>query len=164
MTGPPSGADDPATSLSSVFRRERESTEEAFARTASLAGRGCWDAALDAFMMLERRLHRRIRRAEEYVFPLFEIKAGSATELTRTLVLEHREIEGGLASLASCLRERRLDDVPACVRGLRHVLEEHDGRAGRLFYPFLDRLLTDDERRVLLAGSDDEDEPGTASG
>ncbi|HEY6547929.1 MAG TPA: hypothetical protein VI589_08475 [Vicinamibacteria bacterium] len=147
-----------------MFHRARESTEEAFARTASLAGTGCWEGALEAFAVLDHRLRRRIRSAEEYVFPLFEIKAGSASELTRTLVLGHREIENGLQRLGACLRQRALDDVPGCVRALRQVLEEHDGRAGRLFYPLLDRLLTHDERRVLMARGDDEDEPGTASG
>jgi hypothetical protein len=95
-----------------------------------------------------------MRRAEEYVFPLFEIKAGSATELTRTLVHEHREIEIGLEGLGACIRNRCLDDIPARVRTLRQVLEKHDGRAGRLFYPLLDRLLNEDERRLLVAGGD----------
>jgi hypothetical protein len=164
MADPPSDHDGPAASLSSAHRRDWQSTEEAFALAASLAGRGSWEAALEAFTTLEGRLRRRIRRAEEYVFPLFEIKAGSASELTRTLVLGHREIENGLQRLGSCLRQHRLDDVPACVRGLRHVLEEHDGRAGRLFYPLLDRLLTNDERRVLMDRGDDEDEPGPRGG
>jgi hypothetical protein len=164
MANRPPDPDGPAPSLSSAYRREWQSTEEAFAGTASLAGRGSWEAALEAFTVLEGRLRRRIRRAEEYVFPLFEIKAVSATELTRTLVRQHREIESALERLGGCIRERRLDDVPASVRGLRQLLEEHDGRAGRLVYPLLDRLLTEEERRVLVAGVEDDDGPARRRG
>lgn len=164
MGNPPPDPDGPAASLSAAYRREWQTTEEAFAETASLAGRGSWEAALEAFRVLESRVRRSIRRAEEYMLPLFEIKAVSATELTRTMIREHREIEGALERLERCVAERQLDDVPACVRGLRQVLEEHDGRAGRLVYPLLDRLLTDDERRHLMAGAADDDGPGSRRG
>ena len=117
MTDPPSAGRMPPASLSSLFQRERASDRGGL-RPDGQPGR---------YRMLGAAPSKPSRSStiacsagsegrEEYVFPLFEIKAGSATELTRTLVLGHREIENGLERLGSCLREHRLDDVPACVR------------------------------------------------
>lgn len=158
----PAGDHDPsAPSLASAFQHERERTEELFARTAALVGRGCWVQAQGAFAAFDRRLRARIQRAEHRVLPLFEIKTGSPSELSRTLVREHRLIEAALEGLGACLRERRLDDAPACVRSLRQRLEEHDGRVGRLVFPLLDHLLTSDERLKLVAEGDDEGDGGS---
>jgi hypothetical protein len=153
---PEAGSDRASPSLCAAFRHERARTDDLLARAACLGEVGPWPEALVAFEALDRRLRARIRRAEDLVLPLFEIKAGSASELTRTLVNEHREIEGALEALGTCLRERHLDDVEGRVRDLRRILEEHDGRRSRLVFPLLDRLLTDEERRRLLAG-DEED-------
>ena len=145
----------PSASLSALARRERERTEVAFARMAALAGTGSWAPALEAFRAFESRLRRQMRRAEEVFFPLFEIRAGATSELTQGLLHQHRGIEEGLDKLLPCLRERRVDDLPGCVRALRRLLDEHDGQAGRLVYPLLDRLLSEEERRILVASADE---------
>lgn len=149
---PPAGR--PA-SLVDLARCERERTEAAFARIAALAGTGAWEPAVEAFSAFESGLRRFMRRAEEVFFPLFEIRAGATTELTQGLLRQHRDIGEGLDRLLSCLRERRADDLPGCVRTLRRLLEEHDGRAARLVYPLLDHLLSEDERRILVASADE---------
>ncbi len=145
---------EPVPSLSEAARRERVLAEEEFARLAALSGTGAWAPALEAFSCLENRLRRCMRRAEDVLFPLFELRAG-ATELTRTLVRQHREIERYLADLLICLRDQNLDALPERVRELRGALEEHEGRAGRLVYPLLDRLLSEDERRLLVSNDGD---------
>jgi len=138
--------------LSSVFREEGARTRELFERAKRLALTGSWPEALATLGELEGRLEARRRRLEERVLPLFEIKAGSASELTRTLAQEHGRIEVALKAFGSCLRARGGDDLPACARELQRLLEEHEGRAGRLVFPLLDRLLSDTERRRLLVG------------
>ena len=149
---PPAGR---SASLAALARRERERTDVAFARIAALAGTGAWDPAVEAFAAFASGLRRFIRRAEEVFFPLFEIRAGASTELTQVLLRQHRDIDDELERLLLCLRERRADDLPSCVRTLRRLLEEHDGRAERLVYPLLDRLLSEDERRILVTSADE---------
>ena len=147
------GMEGSSASLSALARRERARTEAAFTRMAALAGTGAWAPALEAFRAFESLLRRQMRRAEEVFFPLFEIRAGAASELTQGLQQQHREIEDRLENLLSCLRECRLDDLPGCVRALRGLLDEHDAQAGRLVYPLLDRLLSEEQRRTLVASA-----------
>jgi hypothetical protein len=139
--------------LADLARHENDKTLVIFARMAEASGTGAWATALLEFAALARRVRARLRFCEDVVFPLFELRAGP-TELTRTLVRQHREIEGGLRDLEECLRERRLDDLPADVRALRRALDEHHGRTARMVLPLLDRLLTDDERARLASRFD----------
>jgi hypothetical protein len=135
--------------LAAYGRRQHDRTQEALARTVALACAQSWPRALRVFRVLSGRVERHVRLAEDVLFPLFELKTGGGTELTRILVIHHREMEEGLESLEACLRERRLDDLPACVRKVRRVFEEHGGREERLLYPMIDRLLSDEERQFL---------------
>jgi iron-sulfur cluster repair protein YtfE (RIC family) len=135
--------------VASYGRRQNDRTQEAFARVVALACAQSWPRALRVFRVLARRMERHVRLAEDVLFPLFELKAGGETELTRTLVTDHRAIEQGLECLEACLRERRLDDLPGCVRTLRRVVDEHGGREERLLYPMIDRLLSEEERQFL---------------
>jgi hypothetical protein len=125
---------------------------------AAFGASGSWTSAEREFKRLSGRLQRHIRLTEDAFFPLFEVKTGGATGLTRELADDHRAIARDLGQLEACLRDRRLDDLPACVRTLRDRLAEHDGRELRLLCPLIDRLLSDAERqflgsRVLAAGA-----------
>jgi hypothetical protein len=138
--------------LSGAFRRERGRARAQLERVVRLAGNGSWEEASAAFLALDRGLRSTLRMLEERILPLAEIKAGCASELTRRLADEHRAIEEALSGLDGALRDRRAPSVAAGSRDLRRALDEHDGSAGRLILPLLDRLLTDAERRRLLGG------------
>ncbi|HEY6548581.1 MAG TPA: hemerythrin domain-containing protein [Vicinamibacteria bacterium] len=147
----------PPFAVTLYCRAEKARTEEVFARVVAFSAAGSWTSARREFKRLSRRLQRHIRLAEDAFFPLFEVKTGGATGLTRELVDDHRAIARDLGQLEVCLRDRRLDDLAECVRTLRDRMAEHDGRELRLLCPLIDRLLSDAERqflgsRVLTAG------------
>jgi len=150
MSEPPPG-EPPPFGVTAYCLAERARTEEIFVRVVALGGEESWRSALRAFRVFEGRLERHIRLAEGVLFPLFEVKAGGETGLTVELVGNHRTITQGLQHLEACLRDGRLDDLPACVRSLRGVVDEHDGRELRLLCPLIDRLLSDAERGFLGA-------------
>ena len=130
-------------------RAEKACTEEVFARVVAFSAAGSWRSARREFKRLARRLQRHIRLTEDAFFPLFEVKTGGVTGLTLELVDKHRAIGRDLGQLEECLRDRRLDDLPACVRTLRDRVDQHDGRELRLLCPMIDRLLSDAEREFL---------------
>ena len=139
----------PPFAVTLFCRAEKARTEEVFARVVASSAAGSWTSAQLEFKRLSGRLQRHIRLAEDAFFPLFEVKTGGATGLTRELVDDHRAIARDLGQLEVCLRDRRLDDLPECVRTLRDRLAEHDGRELRLLCPLIDRLLSDAERQFL---------------
>jgi hypothetical protein len=146
----PSG-EPPPFEVTAYCRAEKGRTEEIFARVVALAGEESWRSARRAFTVLAGRLERHIEFAETVLFPLFEVKAGGKTGLTVELMGSHRAMRQGLGQLEACLRQGSLDDLPVCVRTLRDVVDEHDGRELRLLCPMIDRLLTEAERAFLGA-------------
>jgi regulator of cell morphogenesis and NO signaling len=93
-------------------------------------------------------LHRHLRWEEAIVFPLFEQKSGQSG-LTRTLLAEHQEIRERLEALSE-----RLEQTDA-VSGYEEkmLVEElggHNAREEYAFYPELDRLLSDEEKKWVF--------------
>jgi iron-sulfur cluster repair protein YtfE (RIC family) len=148
----------PPFAVTQYCRAEKARTEEVFARVVAFSAAGSWPSAQREFKHLTGHLQHHIRLTEDAFFPLFEVKTGGATGLTRELVDDHRAIARDLGQLEACLHHRQLDELPDCVRTLRDRLAEHDGRELRLLCPMIDRLLSDAERqflgsRVLAAGN-----------
>jgi hypothetical protein len=135
--------------VTAYCQAEKARTEELFARVVALSAASSWPSARAAFGRLARRISLHIRLAEDAFFPLFELKTGGETGLTLELVDDHRAVLRDLEQLRACLHERRLDDLPSCVRALRDRLNLHDGRELRLLCPLIDRMLSDDERAFL---------------
>ena len=139
----------PPFAVTLYCRAEKARTEEVFARVVAFSAAGSWTSAQSEFARLAGRLQRHIRLTEDALFPLFEVKTGGGTGLTLELIDEHRAIARDLGQLEECLRDRRLDEMPAFVRTLRDRVDEHDGRELRLLCPMIDRLLSDAEREFL---------------
>ncbi len=93
-------------------------------------------------------LHRHLRWEEAIVFPLFEQKSGQSG-LTRTLLAEHQEIRERLEALSE-----RLEQTDAESGYEEKILVEelggHNAREEYAFYPELDRLLSDEEKKRVF--------------
>jgi regulator of cell morphogenesis and NO signaling len=93
-------------------------------------------------------LHRHLRWDESILFPLFEQKSGR-TGLTRTILAEHQEIRERLEALSEKLEETDADSGYE-EKMLVEELGGHNAREEYAFYPELDRLLSDEEKKRVF--------------
>ncbi len=94
-------------------------------------------------------LRRHLQWEEVVLFPLFEQKTGQAG-LVQTLIGEHAEIREWLNALAQKI-EQGDSDSDHEGKMLIEELGGHNAREEYAVYPQLDRLLSDDEKKQLMA-------------
>jgi iron-sulfur cluster repair protein YtfE (RIC family) len=123
--------------LNDLFKRFRERKRADYA-----------DARL-SFREFKFGLQRHIIWEEQILSPLFEQKTGlrdtGPTELKHR---EHRLIEERLEALHDKVR-RNDPESDAEEQALREALEAHNQKEEQVFYPALDRLLTDAEKQAV---------------
>jgi uncharacterized protein (DUF2249 family) len=119
----------------------------AFARRAAgdLAG------AAETFALFAHGLRRHIGFEEAILFKEFELRSGVAPHQGPTAVLraEHREIEGLLVEIESCIATSGSAVEPLRER-LHRVLGDHNDKEEMVLYPGTDRLLSAGERDALV--------------
>lgn len=127
------------------------------------------EALLDCDLELARRTLRTFRalllkhidEEERVLMPVYKSLAGATGQLGAGLLHgDHRKLTALVAELEQKLEaldekqpqlKRKVLAMLDEERTLKHVLEHHDQRERRMFFPVLDRLTTEPARRQLLA-------------
>lgn len=106
--------------------------------------------AMEFFLAFRSDLERHIVWEEEILFPVFE-KRTAMVEQGPTMVmrLEHRQIHEYLDRIEDALREgiAPADDLD---RNLMDLLNRHNQKEESILYPWMDDVLTPEERANLL--------------
>ena len=108
-------------------------------------------AALEAFQNFRQGLEQHICWEEEILFPVFE-KRTQMMEQGPTMVMrmEHRQIKSLLANIESLLKD---DKTPpeSIDEELILLLKRHNQKEEAVLYPWMDDVLTPEERANLLS-------------
>ncbi len=114
-------------------------------------GAGRFAEAAAVYGAFARGLRRHIGFEEDLLFPEFERRAGIPAEAGPTAVMraEHRTIEGLIGEIERGIGDPATD-VEGARRSLHQVLGDHNMKEERILYPGTDRLMTEDERDVLI--------------
>lgn len=103
------------------------------------------------FFEFKNDLERHILWEEEILFPVFEEKTqtpeGGPTEVMRQ---EHRKIKQSLAQIDEAIRNNA-GKTNQWEEELLEVLSLHNGKEEFVLYPGIDRLLTEEESKKILA-------------
>lgn len=110
---------------------------------------GQLDEALRLYRQWYEGLVRHMRIEEELLFPIFDARAGIVAGPTATMREEHREIQRAIRTMRDGLAARDAQAFGQGLRFLGSVLPGHNSKEEHVLYPTTDRLLTEDERRVL---------------
>lgn len=108
-------------------------------------------SARDALNRCTAAWERQVRLEEEVLYPLFELRLGTAGAGTAAMRDEHREILRAFASLEAALSAGRRSAALEELEALRAMVGLHLSREDRVVYPALDAMLSDGERARLLA-------------
>jgi iron-sulfur cluster repair protein YtfE (RIC family) len=97
-------------------------------------------------------LERHCRIEEELLFPAFERDGGSrAAGATSVLRFEHELLRARVAEMDEALASGDLARFHGAGAKLDAILAAHNVKEERVLYPGVDRVLSDDERRALVA-------------
>ena len=110
-------------------------------------------AAATRYEAFATGLRRHIAIEEEFLFPLFEKRAGLFADPrpTEDMRKEHREILRLLGEILRTIGDPA--KLPDQARAAFHeILEEHHRKEKGLLYPALDMVLTPEESQELVAG------------
>jgi hemerythrin-like domain-containing protein len=117
------------------------------------------ESAAERLRIYERELRAHMQVEEDLLMPVYERAGKIAGGPPEFFVGEHRRMLEYLARFAATLDELkedggdparrviRLFDVEAMFKSL---CEHHDMREGAIFFPALDRVTNEDERRELI--------------
>jgi hypothetical protein len=109
------------------------------------------------FSMAHRRLldcagawERQVRLEEELLYPIFELRLGTAGAGTAAMREEHRELRDAFSRLGLALGRGGRPRADQAFEALQTLLSSHFSREERVVYPTLDAMLSDRERGRLL--------------
>lgn len=155
--------------------QEREAPPGALAETLRGVHRGVDRALADVARLVSLRRfadararllrciacwEQQVRLEEEVLYPLFELRLGTAGAGTAAMREEHRELRQVFEQLELALERARRPRVLEAHEELVVLLGSHFSREERVVYPTLDAMLSDRERGRLLTRVEAEPDNG----
>lgn len=131
-------------SLAQLFTHDHRRLDAILAETKQALRTGDVARAAARFSEFRSGLERHILAEEEVLFPMFESAAGRAgCGPTRVMRLEHAEILGLMAEIATGL-ERGGEDARAIpMAALTARIYAHNGKEERILYPAIEKAAVD---------------------
>lgn len=145
----------PPGTLAEKLRAVHRVVDEGLARVAVLASECRYRDARDQLTRCVALWERGVRLEEELLYPLFELRLGTAGAGTAAMRDEHRDLRRSFESLAVALEAGRHQPVRDALELLAGGLGSHFSREERVVYPTLDAMLSDSERGRLLTRVED---------
>jgi DUF438 domain-containing protein len=109
-----------------------------------------FSAARERLLHCSRTWERQVRLEEDLLYPLFELRLGTAGAGTVAMREEHRELRDAFGRLCGALGRERRPTAAEALESLAAQLGSHFSREERVFYPTLEAMLSDRERGRLL--------------
>jgi iron-sulfur cluster repair protein YtfE (RIC family) len=117
------------------------------------------ESAAEMLRIYERELRAHMRVEEDLLMPVYERAGKIAGGPPEFFIGEHRRMLEFLARFAATLDELKGEGGDTARRVIRlfdeeamfkSLCEHHDMREGAIFFPALDRVTDEDERRELI--------------
>ena len=140
----------PPGALAETLQNVHRVVDSGLAQVAALtSARRFADASARLFQCCET-WESQVRLEEELLYPIFELRLGTAGAGTAAMREEHRELREAFARLRLALQRGRRPPAEAALESLTALLGSHHSREARVVYPTLDAMLSDGERGRLL--------------
>lgn len=144
-TLPANATDGATTALTEDHGRLRDLLRRA---AESLAGRRARQARAD-FRAFQVAFERHLRREEEIVFPLFEVRVGLVGGPTVLMRDEHRRMADDVRSMAAALHREDAAAFAESHARFADLFAAHSAKEERFLYTTLDRLLSSEQRAAV---------------
>jgi hemerythrin-like domain-containing protein len=129
------------TTISDYLTDDHRHCDAAFVDAERLVVASQWEDAAVQVAAFATAIALHFAREEELLFPAFETTTGSTTGPTAVMRLEHRQIEGLLASLQEAVARRDRNDSLGLFETLLMLMQQHNTKEENILYPMADGVL-----------------------
>lgn len=153
----------PPGALVERLRRFNRTVDAALAEVGRLVSGRQFADARARLLRCVAGWEQQVRLEEEVLYPLFELRLGTAGVGTAAMREEHRDLRQVFEALDLALETGRRPRAIEVYEKLLTVLGSHFSREERVVYPTLDAMLTDRERGRLLTRVETDPSQGPSS-
>jgi iron-sulfur cluster repair protein YtfE (RIC family) len=126
---------------SKVLPAHHKHCDQLFAAAELAASKGRWVDCRHAFDAFSREMVAHFATEEEVLFPAFEEKFGGADGPTRTMRLEHAQMNALIMAAGQAAAASSANDFFGSVETLLILMQQHNMKEENILYPMCDRAL-----------------------
>ncbi|MDQ5908143.1 MAG: hypothetical protein QG599_234 [Pseudomonadota bacterium] len=139
------------TTVLDYLSAEHRQCDEAFAIAEEAAHTSDLAGCRTHFQQFQAAMERHFQKEEQVLFPTFEEATGNAMGPTRVMRLEHQQMRGTLAGMASALADGDLESYLGDGETLLILMQQHNIKEEQMLYPMSDRFLASVADQVIAA-------------
>lgn len=139
------------TTITEFLIAEHRGYDEGLAAAEDAAQAGDLSRCRADFQRFRAAMEHHIQKEEALLFPAFEQASGSATEPTRVMRLEHRQMREVFVKMARALAGSDLEDFLGQAETLLILMRQHNIKEEQTLYPMCDQFLGDTASSVIQA-------------
>lgn len=127
------------TTLTSLLRNHHQHCDTLFSESEQGLANGDWTDAQRRFSAFQQEVERHFRCEEDTLFPAFEAATGMTSGPTQVMRMEHAQMRGLLAQMASALHGQDEDEFSGAAETLLILMQQHNMKEENILYPMCDQ-------------------------
>jgi hemerythrin-like domain-containing protein len=139
--------------ISSNFALDHLHCDSLFCRAENYVQSNDWTQAKKVFTEFVEEMEWHFAKETDVLFPLLVERNSNALEPTRMMCVEHEDLQQLMEEMQKQVDNRDANSYLGLSETLLIMLHQHNTKEENILYKMADRLLGNDQRRVLAQAS-----------